>query len=308
VNLHISAALRRPDLAVDLGTAVTRVASAAGVVATPSEIGHYRPLRGGVVVDRVAAAQLLRPLIHHAQGSGLGRPRVVLCIPTGASGEERAAAVDAVRRAGASQVAVVAEPLAAAIGAGLDLGSPFAQMIVDIGHGVTDAAVIRSGTILLATGQRVACSDLENAAIRHIRERHGLVLSCYAAERLLRRLWFDPEPRGIGNAVTAGISDRGDEGTCETELAPLAEALRPVHERIVGVVDGLLRRLSDEVGAELVESGMALTGGGALVPGLAASISRRTRLDVRVVADPLGAVIQGARRMLPTVARLDLWE
>lgn len=305
--LHLTDVLRRSDLAVDLGTAVTRVASAEAVVATPSEVGRSRPVRGGVVVDRFAAAAVLRPLVHRAQGHGLGRPRIVACVPTGASGEERAAVVEVSRRAGASEVAVVAEPIAAAAGAGLDLACPYAQMIVDVGYGVTDAAVVRSGAIVLAAAERTACSDLEDAAIRHVRERHGRTLSTYAAGRLLSRLWFDPEVRGAGRA-RASAGTNGDEVSFDVDLAPLAEALRSVHERIVSVAAGLVRRVPDDVGAELVESGIALTGGGALVPGLPDSIARHTGLDVRVVADPFGAVVRGARKILPTVARLNLWE
>ena len=176
MTIHVPFSLRRPDLAIDLGTAVMRVASALGVLAAPSELGRERPVRGGAIVDRVSAAEVLRPLVYRAQGPGLGRPRIVTAIPTGTSGDERAAVVDVMRRAGASQVAVVAEPIAAAVGAGLDLSSPYAQMIVDVGYGVTDAAIVRSGTIVFAAAERVACGDLEQAAIGHVRKCCGIGL------------------------------------------------------------------------------------------------------------------------------------
>lgn len=130
-------------------------------------VGETRALRGGVVVEPECAVEILRPLFARARRFSLGRPRVVATVPTDANRDERFALEESVRRAGAAAVALAPEPLAAAIGAGLDLGLPYAQLVVDLGHGVTDCIVVRSGQIVESSAHRVGCGDLEEALVRH---------------------------------------------------------------------------------------------------------------------------------------------
>lgn len=278
-----------PDLAVDLGSATTRVASACGRIhlEAPSVVGETRALRGGVVVQPDCAAEVLRPLFAKARRFGLGRPRVVATVPTDADRDERLALEESVRQAGAAAVALAPEPLAAAIGAGLDLSLPYAQLVVDIGHGVTDCIVVRSGQILETRARRVGCGDLEEALVRHHRAgkkrkgkgaRKETALTAEAARQML---------------IEKGLS--------------LAQALSPADESILGFVESFVRDMPDDLGAELVESGLELTGGGALLPGLADALARRTGLRVRRFPDPLHAVVQGGRRMIRTVAEQGLW-
>lgn len=264
-----------PDLAVDLGSATARVASACGrfTLEAPSMVGETRALRGGVVVEPDCAAEILRPLFARARRFGLGRPRVVATVPTDADRDERQALKEIVRRAGAAAVALALEPLAAAIGAGLDLGLPYAQLVVDIGHGVTDCIVVRSGQIIESRARRVGCGDLEEALVRH--DGH---LSPETARKML---------------VEEGLA--------------VAGALAPVTESILGFVESFVREVPHDVGAELVESGIDLTGGGALLPGLAGALARRTGLRVRRFPDPLSAVVQGGRRMIRSVAEQGGW-
>lgn len=264
-----------PDLAVDLGSATTRVASACGhqIVKAPSVVGKTRALQGGVVVEPDCAVEILRPLFARFRGIGLTRPRVVATVPTDANREERLAVETAVRRAGAAAVALAPEPLAAAIGAELDLGLCYAQLVVDIGHGVTDCVVVRSGEIIESCALRVGCGDLEEALVRR-----GAALTMEAARRMLLE-------QGLG----------------------LAGTLAPADESILGFVERLVREVPHEVGAELVESGIHLTGGGALLPGLAAALERRTGLRVRRVPDPLSAVVQGGRRLIESVTDQAAW-
>src|SRR5215813_12100689 len=139
--------LLAPDLAIDLGTANTRLYAR----------GH------GLIADIEAASSLLKFFLSRAQRLGILRPRALACAPTDACEEERAALIEATRRAGASAVVVVPEPMAAAIGADLDVSSPYAQMVVDIGDGVTDIAVIRSGALVMTSAVRTACSDLRHS-------------------------------------------------------------------------------------------------------------------------------------------------
>jgi len=237
-----------PDLAVDLGTATTRVASAWSrrTFRAPSAVGETRALRGGVVVEPDCAVEVLRPLFAQARRFGLTRPRVVATVPTDADRDERLALEESVRRAGAAAVALAPEPLAAAIGAGLDLGLPYAQLIVDIGHGVTDCVVVRAGAVIESAARRVGCGDLE-------------------------------------------------------------EAPAPAEQAILGFLESLVREVPHDVGADLVESGIHLTGGGALVPGLAEAVERRTGLSVRRVPEPLSAVVLGGRRLIRTVTEQGAW-
>lgn len=269
-----------PDLAVDLGTATTRVASAWGrrMLRAPSVVGGTRALRGGVVVEPDCAVELLRRLFSQVRRFGLTRPRVVATVPTDADRDERLTVEESVRRAGAAAVALAPEPLAAAIGAELELGLPYAQLIVDIGHGVTDCVVVRSGAVIESAARRVGCGDLEEALIRHRAGRQGSVLSAETARALLRE-------RGLA----------------------LSAALSPADEAILGFIAGLVRDVPHDVGAELVESGIHLTGGGALLPGLAEAVERRTGLRVHRVPEPLSSVVLGGRRLIRTVTDQDGW-
>lgn len=266
--------LLRPDLAVDLGSATTRVASAYSpcILKAPSVLGETRALRGGVVIEPDCAVEILRPLFAKIHRLGLVRPRVVATVPTDANSDERLTLEETVRRAGAAAVTLAPEPLAAAIGAELDLSLPYAQLVVDIGYGVTDCVVIRSGQILESRALRVGCGDLEEALVRRWAERHGPGLTAEAARGMLLR---------------QGLS--------------LAKVLAPADEAILGFVTRLVREVPHDIGAELVESGIHLSGGGALLPGLPEALARRTGFHVRSFQDPLGAVVQGGRKLIASI-------
>lgn len=300
--------LRGPDLAVDLGSATTRVASASSrrTLAAPSAVGRTRALRGGVVVEPDCAVEVLRPLFARIRRFGLARPRVVATVPTDANRDERLAVEEVVRRAGASAVALAPEPLAAAVGADLDLGLPYAQLVVDIGYGVTDCVVVRGGEIVEASARRVGCGDLEEALVRHVAGRHGTVLSAAAAREALLGLRLDPESRPKGKKKLV-CEDGTRNGQVRVDPASLAKALAPALESILVTVERLTRGVPDDIGAELVESGLHLTGGGALLPGLAGALARRTGLRVRRFPDPLGAVVQGGRRLIESVTQQNGW-
>src|SRR5262245_64323369 len=204
--------LLAPDLAIDLGTANTRLyARGHGLIADEptlikiqpetgaveavgaraarlSKLDRFAyavsPLHAGVVADVEAASSLLKFFLSRAQRLGILRPRALACAPTDACEEERAALIEATKRAGAAAVVVVPEPLAAAIGAGLDISSPYAQMLVDIGDGVTDIAIIRSSTLIQTSAVRTACSDLQRAISQMVAFQYGVLLYPPEAERL----------------------------------------------------------------------------------------------------------------------------
>lgn len=297
-----------PDLAIDLGTATTRLCTARSAIAeVPSAMPDVcsSPVRAGVVVDSEQAANLLAPLIHATRRRGRLRPRALVCTPTDASALERAALIEAIHGAGATEVMLACEPLAAAIGAGLDIASERARVLVDIGEGVTDMAVISAGAIVSTHATRVGCADLADALRRWAREATGVEVSRPAAAAFFRQWDF----------LTAPPPDRRYWLHCQDNAdrrlalmaAGVTAATAGVVEHIVSEIAHFLHDLPPELSCEVIENGLCLTGGGALLPGLATRIALHTSLDVNVPPDPLHAVIHGARQMLTTANELDLW-
>jgi rod shape-determining protein MreB len=259
-------------------------------------------MRGGVVTDVRCAAKILGKLFTRTRTFGLAKPRVVASLPSDASSDERDGLLQAVRQAGASAIVTFPEPLAAAVGSGIDVGSPYAQMILDIGHGVTDCVVIRGGEVVGSAALRVGCADLERLVMDHLASL-GAPIDRRVALELVDELRFDERPHGTGS--TRVESRRA--GVVEVDLGQLGASVAGWQESVVGVAKQLSRDVPAEVGAELVESGVFVTGGGSMVPGLVAAVAAATGLDAVRVPDPLGAVLEGNRSLLGTVARLGAW-
>jgi rod shape-determining protein MreB and related proteins len=327
-----------PDLAIDLGTANTRLyAQGHGLIADepslikitpetgaveavgrkaarlasrqPNSPHSVSPLHAGVVADIDAASSLLQPLLKRTRRFGMLKPRALTCAPTDACEEERAALVEVTRRAGASAVVVVPEPLAAAIGAGLDISSPYAQMLVDIGDGVTDIAIIRSSTLINTYAVRTACSDLHRAISQTLAFRYGVLLFPREAERLIHlvgaRQDYDEEELFViyGTDLLSG----GPVSLCVSNL-DVTEAIHSVLDSIIVAIQNTVRDLPPKTSCEVIENGICLTGGGAQLRGLSSRISSATSLDVFPARDPMRAVINGAREMLSVGVATDLWK
>jgi rod shape-determining protein MreB len=234
---------------------------------------------------------------------------VLACAPTGACEEERAALVEAARRAGASEVFIAPEPMAAAIGAGLDISSHYAQMLVDIGDGVTDIAVIRSGNLILTSAVRTACSDLRNAVSEMVSYRHGVLLFPQEAERLMHLIGANFDYSQEELVVAAGTDWlTGEPLQLCVSSYELNEAIEPVLDTIVEAIHTVVRKLPEETSCEVIENGICLTGGGAQLQGLPELLAAATSLEVRVADDPMMAVINGARQMLDVGIATDVWQ
>ncbi len=334
----IVAGLRRaiadPDVAIDLGTANTRLyAMGRGVIAEEpslvridSQTGavtaigasaklpgksashSVAPLRAGVVTDVGAAVELLKPLLRRARRFGLIKPRVMTFAPTDACESERGALREAMLQAGASRVSISPEPLAAAIGAGLDITLPYAQMLVDIGDGVTDIAVVRSGALIATFAIRTACSDLHAAVSSSVESNHKLLLYPQEAERIACRVGAVRKNVPRESFKVLGTDKQtGLERSISIENYEVFEALDPVIGAIVDAVRHFVRDLPHTTACEVIESGICLTGGGAGLPGLAGLIASKTSLDVKPAVDPLRAVINGARHMLSVGLATGVW-
>ena len=324
--LELLAKRRAHDVAVDLGTARVRVfARGRGLVADePSVVRVWRdsralagvgahadaldpkgtssfpvwPMRDGVLRDVECAGWLLAAMLRRTRSASLVRPIVLACAPSDANPDEIENLREGLRRAGAASATVVPEPLAAAIGAGLDLASRRAQMLVDVGEGVTDVALLRSGRLEETLAVRVGCSSLRAAVRDHVTCLLGLVPSEAAVENLVRTA----VSAGREEAETVELSlvpasGGGRTGSVSIERDSVTAAMEPAVEAIVGAVRGAWSRLSDEPSCEIIENGVWLTGGGACLPMLVERISRGTSLHARVSANPLHAVILGASRM-----------
>ncbi|NJD67115.1 MAG: hypothetical protein C3F12_01085 [Candidatus Methylomirabilota bacterium] len=300
--------LRYPAIAVDLGTAHTRVARGdRSTLELPSTVGGRSALRGGVIVNTDATVAVLKTLIRSVTNR-FSRPCALACVPTDADDRERAAVLDCVSEAGAQAVLLIPEPLAAAVGAGIDVSSPYAHMVVDIGEGITDCAIIKEGRIVAARAARVGCSDLRDGVRKTIQNEWGVSVGTEEAEAVLRRIGVE---RTADEQELATIT-AFDDGTrapvvLPIPTAPLRAALQLPFGKILTSATTLFRDIPHSWGSDIIDSGLVLSGGGSLLRGMRARIEAETGLNVSRANDPLGGVVFGARAMLPVAEVLQLW-
>jgi rod shape-determining protein MreB len=263
---------------------------------TPASIRATRPLRHGVITDFEVTEQMLRHFIQKAMGHRhLRRPRVVLCVPSGMTGVERDAVHEATLAAGAGEVSLIEEAMAAAIGAGLPVGEPIGRMVVDIGGGTTEIAVTSLGGLAVASSLRVGGYEMDEAIVRHAKARHRLLVGEYEAEAAkltAGSAWPAPEEPVAeirGRDMSTGFLRRakvsGDE---------LREALLGPVGQIVEAVKGTLERAPAELAADVMESGIVLVGGGSLLHGMDELLRHETNLAVTIADSPLTSVAIGA--------------
>lgn len=280
----------RQHIALDVGTATTRLAvGMSQLVEQPSILGTKRALRDGVVVDGKIVAQILQPLLEQTMRWGVFKPCVLTCAPSDARLEERQLLIDSIMTAGAASVAVIPEPLAAAIGAGIDTSSPYARMIIDIGEGVTDCAVVRSSKISAACAIRSGCDRMRHTIVTAAREYGYADISYSHADMLLRTCGLARSADHVGSTL-------------------VAVALKPVLAEIAATIVAFLRDLPHDLGCEIIESGICLTGGGALIPGVYEYFEQSTGIGVTIATNPRDTVIDGARIILPAILSLNQWE
>lgn len=276
----------RQHIALDVGTATIRIAAGLSpLTEQPSLIGLKRALRDGVVVDGETLSNILEPLLDKARRFGILKPCVLACAPSDARHEERQSLIDSIIKAGAASVAMIPEPLAAAIGSGLDVSSPYAQMVIDIGEGVTDCAIIRSSKIYAACAIRVGCDRMRRAIVTSAL-MYGCTINDSYADRLMR---------------TSGFVHSIDHAGSVLAVA----ALQPVIAEIANTIDSFLRDLPDDVGCEVIESGICLTGGGALIPGVREYFEQRTGINITIATNPRASVVEGARAIVPVILLLN---
>ena len=272
---------------------------------TPGNIVAVRPLRQGVISDYTVTEKMLSYFISRTVGKSLfGRkPRISVCVPSGATEVEKKAVEDATYQAGAREVSNIEEPVAAAIGAGIDIAKPCGNMIVDIGGGTADIAVISLGGVVVSNSIKVAGDDFDEAIVRFMRKKHNLLIGERTAEEIkinVGTVYKRPENLTMdvrGRNLVTGLPKTVTVTSEETE-----EALREPAYQIVDAVHNVLERTPPELAADISDRGIVLTGGGSLIQGLEELIEEKTGINTMTAEDPLTAVAIGTGKYIEYLA------
>lgn len=267
---------------------------------TPGNIVAIRPLRDGVISDYDITEKMLKHFINKACGTRrLSAPRIVVCVPCEATEVERRAVEDAARNAGAKKVDLIEEPLAAAIGAGLDITKASGNMIIDIGGGTTDVAVISLGGMVVRQSIKVAGDQFDDSIIKYIRKKHKLMIGERTSEELKMKIGcvFEPD-------IENTIEIRGRDLICGlpknivVNSVEMKEALQECVNAIAECAHSVLEKTPPELAADIADKGIVMTGGGALLDGLDKLVQEYTKVPVRVAEDSISCVAFGTGKVL----------
>ncbi len=262
---------------------------------TPGSITAVRPLKDGVIADFDVTADMLKSFIKRAiSGSPFNRARVMICIPSGVTEVERRAVHDAARSAGAKYVSLIEEPMAAAIGAGLPVSEATGSMVVDIGGGTAEVAVLSLGDIVTSRSARVAGDDFDDAIIAYIKKKYNLLVGERTAEDIKIRIGsaFPYEGEGAMNVKGRNLMD-GLPKNVEVTSEEIREALSDPVSQIIDAIRSTLEKTPPELAADIIDHGIMLTGGGALLRGLDKLIEIETKMPVHIAENPLDCVVDG---------------
>ncbi len=267
---------------------------------TPGSIVAVRPLKDGVIADFDVTAAMLKRFIRQAlKGSFFSRVRMVICIPTGITEVESRAVYDAAKQAGATDIDLLEEPMAAAVGAGLAVSDAAGCMVVDIGGGTSEVAVISLGDIVTSQSLRVGGDDLDDAIIAFIRKKHNLLIGERTAEQIKIAIgsakpYEDEKSIEIkGRNLIDGLPKNIFISSSEVR-----EAMADPIAQIIDTIRTTLEKTPPELSADIIDTGITLTGGGALLRGLAELIAEETEIPVTVAANPLDCVVLGTAKRL----------
>jgi rod shape-determining protein MreB and related proteins len=316
------------DMAVDLGTANTLVyvrgrgivlsepsvvaidhasgeVHAVGVEAkrmlgrTPGTISAIRPLKDGVIADFDVTEQMLRHFIQKVHQHRFAHPRVVVCVPSGVTGVEKRAVEEATRNAGARDAYLIEEPMAAAIGAGLPVSEPTGNMVVDVGGGTTEVAVISLGGIVVSVSLRLGGDEMDEAIISHVKREYKLLIGNQTAEEIKLevgsafRLKEEVQAEVRGRDMLTGLPK-----TVIISSEEVRHALEEPVSQIVDAIKSTLDKTPPELAADIMDRGIVLAGGGALLSGLDERLRHETQMPVQLAESPLTCVAVGSGRSL----------
>ena len=273
---------------------------------TPGNIIATRPLRDGVISDYTVTEKMLKYFIGKIRGRFLFSPRIMICIPSQVTEVEKKAVIDAASNAGARRVYLIEEPIAAAIGAGLDISKPSGNMIVDIGGGTTDIAVISLGGAVVSTSIKVAGDKFDEAIVKYIKKRHNVMIGERTAEELKLNIgcvypkFQDMEMDVRGRDLITGLPK-----TITVYSSEMLEALEEPALMIIDAVHSVLEKTPPELASDISDKGIYMTGGGCLIDGLDKLIQEKTGINVMIAEDSISCVAIGTGKALDNLDNLD---
>lgn len=277
----------------------------AGHVSSNMEV--IRPIRQGIITDYIVVEKMLKYFISKAMGRrAFRKPRISICVPSGITEIERKAVEEATYQAGAREVFLVDEPIAAAIGAGVDVTKPFGNLIVDIGGGTTDVAVISLAGVVVSSSIKVAGDVFDQAIMSYVRKNHSLFIGEESAEVIKKQIGTaceEAEARTMevkGRNVITGLPKVATLTSEEIRVA-----LKDATSQIVETVHGVLEKTPPELAEDIVDRGIVLTGGGALLHGMDTLIEQRTGINTLTVQDAMSVVAVGTGKYADVMARMD---
>ena len=273
---------------------------------TPGNIVATRPLRDGVISYYTVTEKMLKYFINKVCGKFIFAPRIMICIPSQVTEVEKRAVIDAASQAGARKVYLIEEPIAAAIGAGIDISKPCGNMIVDIGGGTTDIAVISLGGSVVSTSLKVAGDKLDEAIVKYIKRKHNIMIGERTAEDLKINIGcVYPKIQDVEMDIRGRDLSTGLPKTITVYSSEMLEALIEPAMMIVDAVHSVLERTPPELAADISDRGIYMTGGGCLVDGLDKLLQEKTGINVMIAEDAISCVALGTGKALDNLDALD---
>lgn len=273
---------------------------------TPANIIAIRPIKNGVISDYNTTQKMLKYFIEKTVGKYLFKPRIILCVPSGITEVEKRAVIDSSNQAGAIKTTLIEEPIAAAIGAGVDITEPNGNMIIDIGGGTTDIAVISLGGMVVSRSIKVAGDDFDDSIIRYIKKKHNIIIGERSAEKLKLKIgtaykveeekYYEVRGRNLLTGLPINLN---------VSSSDMLEALKEPVKEIVDAIRNVLETTPPELSADISNKGILMAGGGSLLNGLDKLISETTGIDVTIAEDPISCVARGTGRSLKWIELLD---
>lgn len=273
---------------------------------TPGNIVATRPLREGVISDYTVTEKMLKYFINKVCGKYIFAPRMMICVPSRVTEVERKAVIDAASQAGARKVYLIEEPLAAAIGAGIDISRPCGNMVVDIGGGTTDIAIISLGGTVISTSIKIAGDKFDEAIVKYIKKKHNIIIGERTAEELKINVGCvypkiqDAEMEIRGRDIITGLPK-----TITIYSSEMLEALKEPASQIIEAVHSVLEKAPPELAADISNKGLYMTGGGCLIDGLDKLIQETTGINVMIAQDAVSCVALGTGKALDNLDDLE---
>lgn len=272
---------------------------------TPGNVMAKRPMRDGVIADFQATEKMIRYFMHKAVGRSFITPDLIICVPSQISQVQRRAVLQASKQAGANKTYLIEEPLAAAIGAGVDIADPRGSMVIDIGGGTTDVAVIALGGLVVSESIKTAGDELDDAIAEYIRKHYQMMIGERTAEELKIRIgralpeedeeFMEVKGRNLINGLPVKETVSSNE---------MAEAMKKPLKEIIDTVHRVLEKTPPELAADLYDRGAILTGGGSMITGLSEAIRERIGIDVTLTENPITSVVRGTGKALQWIDML----